>query len=86
MNAMWKVENDTITSEDGDIARLHYQSSRDSVGEDFQRRARMIAAAPMLLRLVREYRHELRSHGWGCDSLDGIASSVINSIDNGGAT
>ena len=42
----WEYQNDTITSTHGDIARIHYQSSRDKKGWDDRP---LIAAAPELL-------------------------------------
>jgi hypothetical protein len=42
----WGYQNDTITSQHGDIARVHYQSSRDKKGWDDRP---LIAAAPDLL-------------------------------------
>lgn len=42
----WDYQNDTIASTHGDIARVHYQSSRDKKGWDDRP---LIAAAPELL-------------------------------------
>lgn len=45
--APWGVENDTITSTEGDVASVHFQSSRDI--EKAKCNVRLIAAAPELL-------------------------------------
>lgn len=44
----WRIENDTICSTDGDIAKMHFQSCRGRNTE--KANARLIAAAPDLLR------------------------------------
>jgi hypothetical protein len=46
----WSVENDCVTSEHGDVARVHYQSSREKNGWSARADADLIAAAPDLLR------------------------------------
>lgn len=52
----WDYQNDTITSTHGDIARVHYQSSRDKKGWDDRF---LIAAAPELLAALKEAAQEL---------------------------
>jgi hypothetical protein len=47
----WDYQNDTITSKHGDIARVHYQSSRDKRGWDDRP---LIAAAPELLAALKD--------------------------------
>ncbi len=47
----WVVSNDTIGSDHGDIARIHYQSSRAARGWEDRF---VIAAAPEMLAALRE--------------------------------
>lgn len=42
---------------------------------------RCIAAAPQMLRIIREYRHEARKVGWGCDTLDAVATEVVDAVE-----
>jgi hypothetical protein len=42
--------------------------------------ANLIAAAPDLLQFVIEYRDEARRLGWGCSSLDDMATAVIDRV------
>ena len=51
----WDYQNDTITSKHGDIARIHYQSSRDKKGWDDRP---LMAAAPELLAALKEIAEE----------------------------
>jgi hypothetical protein len=52
----WVVSNDTIGSDHGDIARIHYQSSRAARGWEDRF---VIAAAPELLAALKEAAQEL---------------------------
>jgi hypothetical protein len=52
----WEYQNDTITSTHGDIARVHYQSSRDKKGWDDRP---LMAAAPDLLAALKGAKDEL---------------------------
>jgi hypothetical protein len=47
----WVVSNDTIGSDHGDIARIHYQSSRTARGWEDRF---VIAAAPEMLAALKE--------------------------------
>lgn len=50
----WFVSADRIASDHGDIAAVHYQSSREQKGWHCMDDARLIAAAPYLLAALRD--------------------------------
>jgi hypothetical protein len=72
------------TDEDGITKTMHGGDGRAikserhaTTDEQWQGIIDLIAAAPEMLALVREYRQEARACGWGCDSLDAKASALI---------
>lgn len=72
----WHVENDTITSINGDIARVHYQSSRRH-GSDTAN-AQLIAAAPELLDALNNLQTSVSGHlnGFYTLSIDDIMPAL----------
>ena len=90
------AQNDTaflINSDGYDVAYLaRLQPKPDAIGfccpedqmlndAEWQRLINLVADAPRLLALVKEYRQESRKLGWGCDSLDAAASKAIEELD-----
>ena len=71
----WDYQNDTIASTHGDIARVHYQSSRAKKGWDDRP---LIAAAPDLLSALKAHLPWDEDYGpvrgWGIwqDAVDAI--------------
>jgi hypothetical protein len=75
----WKISNDTIGSDYGDIARVHFQSSRNARGWDDRS---VIAAAPELLDALHEaqaaitYMMHNDDCGGAANALESVASAI----------
>jgi hypothetical protein len=72
----------------GDLGFVHdHVSCNDdpkahaTTDEQWKSLIRLLNAAPKMLQIIREYRHEAREAGWGCDSLDAMATEVIDAVD-----
>jgi hypothetical protein len=80
--APWTAEafgddsHDIYDAMDNCIATVH--GPGDGTGDGAV--ANLIAAAPDLLQFVIEYREEARRLGWGCSSLDAMATAVIDRV------
>jgi hypothetical protein len=80
----WSVSNDReddaawIENEHGVECVEIKLDARNALTEgEFEAIVDLIAAAPEMLSLLREYRQEARACGWGCDSLDAKAAALI---------
>jgi len=76
----WAYQNDAITSAYGDIARVHFQSSRDRRGWDDRR---LIAAAPELLAACKAALHQMEN-GTGANDLRSLFRSAIDKAEGRG--
>lgn len=57
----WSVSADRISSDHGDIAAIHYQSSREQKGWLCMNDASLISAAPDLLAACQTVAHDLQA-------------------------
>lgn len=50
-------------------------------GDEWQSMIDLVAAAPLMLRCVKEYIQESRKLGWGCSSLDSMAVEAVRKAE-----
>jgi hypothetical protein len=74
--AFWDDRQGIYDASDNCIATVHGPGDVIDNGKV----ANLIAAAPDLLQFVIEYRDEARRLGWGCSSLDDMATAVIDRV------